>query len=199
MICLHGRTWVLSSQREVWPCYVPTEDNLAKDLLDKNSFPWCYCTRRLLNKRSNLWREWPLWVLFMLSWRDFFNRYKSVLCFQRVTMLATFKMPGMALISCEGGPTLPLNWKTCFFFSFLNIYEKVIYRFRQPSGPNMLLSIHHLHTWYSTAHVLRGVGGWGHQFTHGAGCKICDACQRVNRVINQLTWALGAQRGGGPA
>lgn len=67
--------------------------------------------------------------------------------------------------------------------------------FRQPSGPNMLLFTHHLHTWYSTTHVLGG----RHQFTHGAGCKICDAWNRVNRVINQLTRVLGAQRGGGAA
>lgn len=52
---------------------VPTEDNLAKELLDKNNFPWRYCARRLLNKQSNLWRERPLWVLFMSSWRENFQ------------------------------------------------------------------------------------------------------------------------------
>lgn len=202
MISLHGRAWFLSSQREVWPCYVPTEENLAKDLLDKNNFPWCYCTRRLLNKRSNLWRERPLWVLFMLSWREFFNRYKSVLCFQRVTILAsTFKCWGCCWSAARVAlPSLLIG--KADFFSFLNIYEKVIYCFRQPSGPNMLLSTHHLHTWYSTTHVLWGWGGeegGNHQFTHGAGCKICDAWNRVNRVINQLTRALGAQQGGGTA
>lgn len=143
MICLHGHAWFLWSQREVWRCY-DDEDNLAKDLLDKNNFPWCYCTRRLLNKRSNLWRERPLWVLFMLSWREFFNRHKSVLCFQRVTTLAsTFK--------CQGWCWWAVRVALPSLLIFLNIYEKVIYRFRQPSGPNMLLSTHHLHTWYSTA------------------------------------------------
>lgn len=178
MICLHGHAWFLSSQREVWPCYVPTEDNLATDLLDKSNFPWCYCTRRLLNKRSNLWCEQPLWILFMISWREFFNRYKSVLCFQKVTTLAsTFKCWEWCWSAVRVALPSLLIGKPVFFFFILKIFMK---KWFTVLG-NHLVQICYFTPIISTPGIPRHVssGGWGRN--------------RVNRVINQLTRALGAQ------